>query len=118
MLQAHGYSLAVDGIFGPKTSLTVEAFQASRGLTADGIVRPDTWSALVVTVKRGDTGDAVKAAQYLLNKYGCGLALDGIFGPATQAKTRSWQAAHGVTADGVVDSETWAALTSASGGCG
>jgi peptidoglycan hydrolase-like protein with peptidoglycan-binding domain len=118
ILQAHGYSLAVDGIFGPETSSTVRAFQASRGLPVDAMVRPDTWSALIVTVKRGDTGAAVKAAQYLLNKYGCGLAVDGIFGPATQAKTRSWQEAHGLAADGIVGTETWARLTSGSGDCG
>jgi len=36
----------VDGIFGPITKQKVAAFQASRGLAADGIVGLDTWQAL------------------------------------------------------------------------
>lgn len=37
---------AVDGIFGSRTEQTVKDFQASRGLTADGIVGRQTWAAL------------------------------------------------------------------------
>ena len=38
---------AVDGIFGPRTEATVRAFQRIFGLTADGIVGPATWYAVV-----------------------------------------------------------------------
>jgi len=40
------YQGAIDGIFGDETKQAVEAFQTSRGLTADGIVGPKTRSAL------------------------------------------------------------------------
>ncbi|MGZ0199485.1 GH25 family lysozyme [Streptomyces sp. RM1] len=47
LLNAHGSTLAVDGDFGPATRSAVLAFQSGKGLTADGIVGPDTWQALV-----------------------------------------------------------------------
>ena len=59
LLRARGQSVAIDGVFGPHTETAVKAFQASRGLPADGIVGPMTWVAIVVQVKKGSQGDAV-----------------------------------------------------------
>jgi hypothetical protein len=42
-----GYGLGVDGGFGGNTRRAVLGFQRSHGLTADGIVGPATWSALL-----------------------------------------------------------------------
>jgi lysozyme family protein len=63
LLRARGHSVAVDGVFGPNTEAAVKAFQTSRGLVADGIVGPLTWAALVVQVKKGSQGDAVRGVQ-------------------------------------------------------
>lgn len=38
--------IPVDGIFGPKTESTVIKFQKMVGITADGIVGPQTWAQL------------------------------------------------------------------------
>ena len=43
--EAHGFHLAVDGIFGPETENVTKAFQVSKGLAADGVVGPSTWAA-------------------------------------------------------------------------
>ena len=45
-LNAKGASLQIDGAFGPATKAALKKFQADRGLVADGICGPQSWSAL------------------------------------------------------------------------
>ncbi len=46
-LAAKGYNVTVDGAFGSATKSAVVSFQNANGLSADGIVGPDTWAKLV-----------------------------------------------------------------------
>ena len=70
------------------------------------------------TLRRGCIGDAVKELQVALLALGADLGgfgehgdgIDGRFGAATEKAVRAFQAAHGLTVDGVVGSKTWAAL--------
>lgn len=47
-LNARGYGLAVDGVFGSGTYNAVRGFQGSAGLGVDGIVGDNTWNKLVL----------------------------------------------------------------------
>ena len=44
-MAARGWSIAADGLFGPRTAAVVRAFQREKGLTVDGLIGPATWSA-------------------------------------------------------------------------
>jgi peptidoglycan hydrolase-like protein with peptidoglycan-binding domain len=59
---------------------------------------------------RGDRGDDVAAWQQQLNGIGFALVVDGDFGPATEAATRSFQRDAGLVADGIVGPRTRAAM--------
>ena len=111
LLRAHGYSLSVDGSFGPGTLSAVKSFQKAKGLSQDGIAGPNTWSKLFITVKQGSSGDAVRAAQYVLkNRHGYSISVDGSFGPATLSAVKSFQKAKGLSQDGSVGPDTWSYL--------
>ena len=118
LLNARGARLTVDGIFGAKTRAAVVAFQRAHHLPADGVTGAKTWGALIVTVKLGSTGPAVRAVQDQANfrnlRNGHSLNVDGIFGPKTQAWVRGFQQAEGFKADGVVGPLTWQALVTES----
>jgi len=123
LLRARGHTVAVDGVFGPRTEAAVKALQASKGLSQDGIVSPATWTALVVTVKKGSNGDGVRGVQEefqfrnLSGDPSKGLKVDGDFGPKTDATVRGFQHAlaldiPSVAVDGIVGPVTWQALVS------
>ena len=57
-------------------------------------------------LRRGDTGEAVSGLQSELVTAGYPLAVDGVFGRATEAAVRSFQAARGLTVDGIAGPDT------------
>lgn len=118
LLRQHGQNIPADGNFGPVTSAAVVNFQAANGLAADGMVGPQTWPHLIVAVRQGSGGEAVKAAQTQLNKYGAGLGVDGQFGSVTDRAVRAYQSAHGLAADGLVGPQTWQSLLGGGDGGG
>ena len=123
LLRARGHAVAADGIFGPKTDAAVRAFQAEKHLAVDGIVGPRTWVALILQVRKGSQGEAVRGVQVefqfrnLSGDPATGLPVDGIFGPRTDAAVRGFQEALAqdfpeVAVDGIVGPITWRALVS------
>jgi peptidoglycan hydrolase-like protein with peptidoglycan-binding domain len=110
------------GSFGESTYRAVSAFQAKRGLWADGIVGPDTWRALV---SAGYTlgsrilyhrvpmmaGDDVADLQRQLNSLGFDSGnVDGIFGPDTLRGLLAFQSNRGLAEDGLAGTEVIAEL--------
>ena len=63
------------------------------------------------TLRRGSQGDDVRQAQILLISWGMNPGeVDGVFGKQTEAATKAFQKAQGLTVDGVIGPATWAAL--------
>jgi putative chitinase len=62
---------------------------------------------------RGSEGDAVVQLQNFLRDLNFAVAVDGDFGPGTEVAVTRFQFEHGLTADGIVGPETWAAVDSA-----
>ncbi|MPZ66240.1 MAG: hypothetical protein GEU83_12225, partial [Pseudonocardiaceae bacterium] len=65
------------------------------------------------TLRRGSTGPAVRDLQRLMNlvypAYST-LAVDGVFGPATERVMREFQRRSSIKADGIVGPVTWSRL--------
>ena len=52
----------------------------------------------------------MRTLQHLLRARGHGVAVDGVFGPETEAAVRAFQTSKGLSADGIVGPQTWPAL--------
>ena len=61
-------------------------------------------------VKRGDEIFPVRSLQDLLRARNHPVAVDGIFGPLTEAAVRAFQQGNGLSADGIVGPLTWPKL--------
>jgi peptidoglycan hydrolase-like protein with peptidoglycan-binding domain len=125
--------LTVDGSYGRLTEARVKEYQKAKGLTVTGVTDAKVWKALMAstaapapapapaptttfateftavkatTLKVGSTGSAVKVLQRALG----GMVVDGTYRSTTAAAVKAFQTAHKLTATGVVDAKTWAAL--------
>jgi len=112
----------VNGIFGPATEQAVKDFQQSNGLVIDGVVGPITWSHIhpyreaSPTLQPGSLGPVVAMLQGVLKTgFGYAGAIDGVFGPITEAVVRQYQGDSGLPVTGVVDERTWMAPAGAAG---
>ena len=127
----------IDGVFGEGTRRSVEAFQRSEGLAADGVVGRETWNALVARydqilstlpdepgepaetiypgrfLSEGQSGGDVLRLQRFINRaadvypYVPRVIEDGELGPSTAAAIRAIQENNGITPNGVVGPVTW-----------
>ncbi len=106
------------GRFEATTEAAVREFQTRRSVRVDGVVGPETWSALVESgFAIGDRllyhrspnlrGDDVLALQRLLNRLGFDSGReDAIFGPQTATALREFQRNSGLSVDGIAGPAT------------
>lgn len=136
------YTGGVDGKFGSGTKKAVMQFQRVNGLTVDGLAGTQTQkllysqvdsgvsggssssgsfssgsSGFTRTLRKGYTGADVIAVQQKLKELGFySGSVDGVYGTGSIAAVKKFQQQNGLTADGLVGSRTYTALTSASTG--
>lgn len=122
LVTSKGFSCgAIDGKYGKKSVSACKKFQASVGLSADGICGIKTWGKLETktrhTLKLTSPmmkGEDVKEFQTKVTKHGfnCGT-IDSIYGQKAKAACVAFQKAKGLSADGICGAKTWAALDGA-----
>ena len=120
-LQQLGYYTGLlDGIFGSYLDYSVRAYQTSKGITADGIVRSNTWISLGVTscslstcpiIQIGNSGNAVLTLQTKLKQLGYYSGpLDSVYGIYTIHAIILYKIANRLAVDDVVNAYTWTSL--------
>ena len=124
----HFYTGKINGKFDKNTYEAVKELQSCNGLKSSGKLDEATHKLLsagnavskrdydfTLPVKKGDSGDAVKALQVQLRdlKYFTGKT-SGRFGQATYEAVREFQSANGLTVTGKADANTRAKLNSSS----
>ena len=102
----------VNSTFDAVLTYDVKSYQASEGLRVDGLVGPATWSMLFPIVeKQVGQQEGAWAVQALLNLNGYNVGTpDGLFGTGSETKLKQFQAAKGLTVDGICGANTWAKL--------
>jgi len=115
----------ITGTFGSTTEQAVKDFQQGAGLTVDGIVGPMTCRRCrPIQIRRcwlrGASGSVVTALQKGLKKFSTPAtdpgAVDGDFGPKTEAAVKAYQQDRDIQADGIVGDQTWWVPAGAAGG--
>ena len=115
-----GEDVDIDGRFFQKTWEAVCSLQRSRGLIVDGIAGHGTWAELpsgapMPILRSGSRGDAVAQLQRVLahqaqGRWECSpQAVTATFDASTSAAVKAFQKWNGISSDGIVGDQTWAA---------
>jgi len=106
------YDGPVNGEFDTATQEAVKKLQTASGLPADGRLTPETIAALQRALG-GQESKTMKALQTTLSELGWYTGpIDGSYGPITAEAVAGLQTQLGVTSDGILGPETFAAFES------
>lgn len=90
-----------------KAKTALAALDATRVATGDG--------SSPIVLRRGSSNEAVGELQTLLRGEGFAVAVDDLFGPATELAVVAFQQREQLSPDGIVGRNTWAALRETTG---
>lgn len=109
LLRHHGEQAPATGLFDEATEAAVMNFQRNNRLVVDGIVGKNSWQKLIVMVRSGSTGNAVRAVQDLLSaRYEYDIEVNGVFDATTVDRALAFQGDKCLTwVDAIVGPETW-----------
>lgn len=104
--------IKVYGTFDAEFTAFIVSWQTSHGCTPDGIIGPDTWTAIskaapTCSTSKNRISGYTLALQLLL---GGNLVPDGVYGANTKAAVVTAQDAAGLKADGICGAKTWPAI--------
>ena len=104
--------IKVNGIFDAQFVAHIVSWQGNHGVTADGIIGPDTWRSIAAAAPTCSTSKNrisgyTMALQILLDS---NLTCDAIYGSRTKSAVVVYQDAKGLKKDGICGLKTWNAL--------
>jgi peptidoglycan hydrolase-like protein with peptidoglycan-binding domain len=131
-----GYSIDVDGYYGPQSAQVARQFQEDNGLKIDGYVGPQTWAASFSSATSSKTPSklssqappypgynliynpsapeynedpaVVQLWQQRMKDLGYSIDVDGYYGPQSAQVARQFQKDNALEVDGYVGPQTWA----------
>ncbi len=115
LMRAQRLQVRPTGRFTFTSGTRIRRVQRTLDVPVTGQLDGPTWEAMVRTLKKGDRGARVRAAQVLLRASSPKLGVDGDFGRATRRAVRKFQKQVDLKADGRVNLATWSALVRARG---
>ncbi|MBP3414684.1 MAG: peptidoglycan-binding protein [Clostridia bacterium] len=114
------FGLTDDGIVGNATWYRINYIYVSvkrlAELASEGLKQSELPQQYPGSLRLGDRSPAITSLQYYLAVISLiynqipPIAIDGIFGPATENAVRAFQRLYGLTQDGIVGRNTWQAL--------
>lgn len=123
LVDAGYFARSVDGEYGSSTVKAVALFQKDHGLRVTGVADEATVRSIRksigdgyrkgggVVLAEGNRGGDVAACQQALVVAGFLDSADGAYGPATTRAVTAYQKDRGLPVSGVIDEETYGALT-------